>query len=491
MNNFLVIDRKDNVMIALNDFSKGDIVNKITLLDDITKGHKIALNDIGKDEKIIKYNASIGRAKEDIKKGSHVHIHNVITNLSDVNSYEYRPVFEEVKAKKENRIVNVYKRYNGDVGIRNEIWIIPTVGCVNAQARNIVDGFIKKYKIEGIDGVHTFPHPYGCSQMGDDHINTKLSLQNMVKHPNAGAVLVLGLGCENNQVSVFEETMGDYNKERVRFLISQEVSDEVEVGIKMLKELYDIVKHDKREPMPLSLVKVGLECGGSDGFSGITANPLIGKFSDYLITNGGTTVLTEVPEMFGSENILMRRAENIDVYQEIVDLINDFKNYYKKHDQVIYENPSPGNKKGGITTLEDKSLGCTQKAGYSKVVDVLRNTERIKKPGLNLLSAPGNDIVATTSLGISGCQLTLFSTGRGTPFGGFMPTIKISTSTELANRKPNWIDFDAGRLVNEKTMEELNEELINYVVRVINGEKTRNEINDFREIGIFKSGVTL
>lgn len=491
MNNFTVIHPSDNVMIALFDMKAGDVVNNITLKHDIIKGHKIALRNIEANEYILKYGVPIGRAKEPIAIGEHVHTHNVVTTLSDIIEYNYVPKFEDVVVKSKPRNVNVYKRKNGNFGIRNELWIVPTVGCVIAQVRQMIDTFNELYQPVDIDGVFTFNHPYGCSQMGDDHENTKIALQNITKHPNAGAVLVVGLGCENNQVKAFKESLGEYDEDRVQFLITQDVEDEIEIGVSMMKDLYEIMRKDKREEAPLSALRIGLECGGSDGFSGITANPLLGRFSDYIIENGGTTVLTEVPEMFGAETILMQRAENKEVYEDIVNLINDFKNYYKRHNQVIYENPSPGNKNGGITTLEDKSLGCTQKAGASKVTAVLGYTDIISKPGLNLLSAPGNDLVATTALGMTGCQLVLFTTGRGTPYGGFIPTMKISTNSDLAKRKANWIDFDAGRLVGELSMDELLEEFIDAVIDVINGKPTRNEINNFREIAIFKSGVTL
>jgi altronate hydrolase len=328
--------------------------------------------------------------------------------------------------------------------------------------------------------------------MGEDHENTKIILQDAVKHPNAGGVLVLGLGCENNQLSTFKETLGEDPEGRVEFLIAQEVEDEIEEGKKLLKKLYENMKNDRREEVSIKELKFGLECGGSDGFSGITANPLLGRFSDYVINYGGTTVLTEVPEMFGAETLLMERCENQEIFEKTVDLINEFKEYFQRHNQVIYENPSPGNKKGGITTLEDKSLGCTQKSGNSKVIDVVKYGEIIKKKGLNLLSAPGNDLVATTALAASGCHMVLFTTGRGNPYGGFVPTVKISTNSELARKKKRWIDFDAGKLLNDNmNLESLLEEFIDYIVEVANGKKCNNEKNNFMELAIFKSGVTL
>ncbi len=492
MNDYIIINEKDNVVVALRDFKKGEKIANVVLVDDLPRAHKAALKDIKKDENIIKYGYPIGHATKDILKGEHVHVHNTKTNLNDLFNYEYNPHFNEIHTIKKEATVDVYERKNGECGIRNELWIVQTVGCVSGQAHLIIDEFKRRYNPVDIDGVFTFNHPFGCSQMGNDHIMTRTILQDIVKHPNAGGVLVLGLGCENNQVSTFKETLGDYDEQRTKFLIIQEVSDEIEEGVKLLKELYDKMREDKRVTKPLSVLRIGLKCGGSDGMSGITANPLLGEFSDYLSINGGTTVLGEVPEMFGAEQILMARAENKEVFEKTVHLVNDFKQYFKNHDQVIYENPSPGNKKGGITTLEDKSLGCTQKSGHSKVCDVLKMGERIKKNGLNLLSTPGNDLVATTTLGAAGCQMVLFTTGRGTPFGGFVPTVKVATNSNLANYKPNWIDFNAGALVGEKTMTELLSDFIDLICDIASGRKeTCNEKNNFREISIFKDGVML
>ena len=489
---FLIIHKDDNVMIALMDLKAGQVIGGVTLKNDVLKGHKIALKDIPVNQDIIKYGFPIGHATTHIQQGEHVHVHNLSTNLNDVLAYEYQPQFESYDVKPKNRDIYVYRRGNGEVGIRNELWIVPTVGCIVGQTKQLADLFLKEVNPDiSFDGIHLFGHQFGCSQMGDDHENTKETLQNIAKHPNAGAVLVLGLGCENNQVKAFRESFGSYDPNRVKFLVMQEVEDELEAGLAVLKELYEAMKDDKREKADISELKIGLKCGGSDGLSGITANPLLGKLSDYVTYHGGTSVLTEVPEMFGAEKILMRRAKDNTVFDKTVHLINDFKAYYKKNDQVIYDNPSPGNKNGGISTLEDKSLGCTQKAGLSVVCDVLGQTDRLKTKGLNLISAPGNDLVSVTTLGMSGCQLVLFSTGRGTPFGGFIPTIKVSTNTEIYKKKPNWIDFNAGSLTEGVDMDTLLEQFIDFIVEVVNGKKTRNEINHFREIGIFKTGVIL
>jgi altronate hydrolase len=495
MNKFLKIHPADNVCVAIDDLSEGSVLKvddkNLIIQSPVPTGHKFALRDISVNENVIKYGYPIGHATEDIPAGSHVHTHNVKTNLHDNLQYEYRPVQMPSAAFASDLQIRAYKRYDGNAGIRNELWIVPTVGCVNGQAQAIVDRVKKELDTSHIDDVRVYTHNYGCSQLGDDHINTQKALAALAKHPNAGGVLVLSLGCENNQQADFKKAMGQWDEERVRFLIAQEVEDEIETGFLLMKELSERMKRDKREALPLSCLKVGLKCGGSDGFSGITANPLVGRFSDRLIACGGSTVLTEVPEMFGAETILMSRAANRPVFDKTVALINNFKEYFRKYDQPVYENPSPGNKKGGITTLEDKSLGCTQKGGSATVVDVLDYTQPISVSGLNLLNAPGNDLVAASSLALSGCQLVLFTTGRGTPFGSFVPTMKISTNTRLYNFKKNWIDFNAGTLLENETMEDALQRLVRFIIDVADGKKLKHEITGFKEIAIFKTGITL
>jgi len=496
MRDFIKLHTLDNVVIALKPLSAGHMLlvddEEITLSSDVKQGHKIAIKNIQQTGNVVKYGFPIGHATSDIVIGDHVHTQNTKTNLGEQLDYQYTPELEEKTVELLNREVNVYSRKNGEVGIRNELWIIPTVGCINKMAVRVKDSLMREIGPlpVTVDGVFVFEHSYGCSQMGDDHTTTKEILQNIVKHPNAGAVLVIGLGCENNQIAEFRDTLGEFDQDRIKFMIAQNHDDEIAAGTEIALGLFDLMKNDIRVPKPLSTLRIGLECGGSDGFSGITGNPLLGYFSDFLIGQGATTVLTEVPEMFGAETILMNRCESKEVFDKTVRLINDFKQYYEDNNQVCYENPSPGNKDGGITTLEDKSLGCTQKAGTSNVVDVLFYTERLKKNGLNLMQGPGNDLVATTALGAAGCHMVLFTTGRGTPYGGFIPTVKISTNTALAERKPHWIDFNAGRMLTEST-EYVLEDFINYVIDLCNGKWTHNEEKNYREIAIWKFGVTL
>ncbi|PHI30448.1 UxaA family hydrolase [Budvicia aquatica] len=496
MQSFIKIHPLDNVAVALCDLEQSQQLELgdrfITLQQPVARGHKIALNPIARGQNIVKYGLPIGHALVDIAEGESIHSQNIKTNLNEIDEYQYQPTPIELMPQIPDRDVQLYRRNNGLVGIRNELWIIPTVGCVNGIARQIQQRFLKENNgAEDIDGVHLFSHPFGCSQLGEDHENTRTMLQNMVRHPNAGAVLVIGLGCENNQVDAFRETMGEVDDQRTRFMICQQQDDEVEAGVERLQALYQAMRNDRRTRGKLSELKFGLECGGSDGLSGITANPLLGRFSDYVIANGGTSVLTEVPEMFGAERILMSHCRDQATFEKTVSMVNDFKRYFIDHQQPIYENPSPGNKAGGISTLEEKSLGCTQKAGQSAVVDVLKYGERLKTPGLNLLSAPGNDAVATSALAGAGCHMVLFSTGRGTPYGGFVPTVKLATNSEIAAKKPHWIDFDAGKLIHGTDMDTLLQEFVDLIVNIANGQQARNEINDFRELAIFKSGVTL
>ncbi|ABR34010.1 UxaA family hydrolase [Clostridium beijerinckii] len=495
MKEIIKINEKDNVVVALRDLSKSEIIEvenkKIEIKEDIKRGHKVAISDFKVNDNVIKYGYPIGHAIKDISIGEWIHTHNIKTNLDGIMEYNFNQQLKQVSIENRNLTFDGYKRANGNVGIRNELWIVPTVGCVNGIGERIIEKFKEDVKPVGIDSVEIFKHNYGCSQLGDDHANTRTMLGNLVKHPNAGGVLVLGLGCENNTMAEFIESLGEYDSTRIKFLVSQEVSNEIEEGAKILRELYENMKDDKRESVSLSNLKVGLKCGGSDGFSGITANPLVGSFSDFLVAQGGTTILTEVPEMFGAETILMNRAKDNETFDKTVHLINDFKEYFMAYNQPIYENPSPGNKAGGITTLEDKSLGCTQKSGDSTVVGVLKYGETLKTNGLNLLSGPGNDLVAASALAAAGCHMVLFTTGRGTPFGTFVPTMKISTNTPLYNLKPHWMDFNAGTLVEDKTLSEVTEEFIKYVVEVANGKYVNNEINKFKELAILKQGVTL
>lgn len=490
------INPADTVIVCLRPMHQGEIIEvdhqQITLLEDVPMGHKVLIRDTQKGEDIIKYGYPIGHACQDLKAGQWVNEHNLATNLSGKLTYEYHPVESKANVQPDHRTFNGYVRKNSEVGIRNEIWIVPTVGCVNGVAERLARQLEQETKLEGVDAVFAWHHNYGCSQLGDDHENTRKILRDIVLHPNAGAVLVVSLGCENNQPDTFMQSLGDYDEERIKLLVTQQVEgDEIEAGMKMLRELYQVAKNDQRQVCPIHELRVGLKCGGSDGFSGITANPLVGAFSDYLVGQGGTSILTEVPEMFGAETILMNRCEMPALFEQTVKLINDFKDYYLSHGEPVGENPSPGNKAGGISTLEEKALGCTQKCGSMPVKGVLDYGSRLTTKGLNLLSAPGNDLVASTALAAAGCQMVLFTTGRGTPFGTFIPTMKISTNSELFNNKPKWIDFNAGELLEGKSMEVVLHAFIDKIIAIANGERTHNEENGYREISIFKNGVTL
>ena len=497
MKGYLKINANDNVAVVLADvLTAGDVVEvdgqRVVVQQEVARGHKVALVDMCAGQQVVKYGYPIGHLTQAVNAGEWIHTHNLKSDLCDNLKYTYTPKSYDVEFQRDDNLrVMGYLRASGEMGIRNELWIVPTVGCVNGQAQAIAERLKRECDCSHLDDVRVYTHNYGCSQLGDDHANTQRALAALIKHPNAGGVLVLGLGCENNQLASLKEVMGEWDEDRVRFLVAQEVEDEVDMGVQLCRELVEKMRMDRREPLPLSYLRIGLKCGGSDGLSGITANPLVGRFSDWLIAQGGTTILTEVPEMFGAETILMNRAASEDVFEDTVRLINSFKEYFREYGQPIYENPSPGNKQGGITTLEEKSLGCVQKGGVQMVVGVLDYCERVERQGLNLLRAPGNDLVATSALALSGCQLVLFTTGRGTPFGAFVPTMKISTNTSLAKFKSSWIDFDAGALVEQTAADEVLNGLIDKVIATSNGERVRHEEVGAKELAIFKSGVTL
>jgi altronate hydrolase len=492
------IHPQDNVAVALQEIPAGAVVEvgprRIRAADAIPVGHKIALELIPKGQVVVKYGYPIGRATIDIAPGEWVHTHNLKTDLEEDVDYAYEPFPAETREGLDDGTTFLgYRRADGRTGTRNEIWIVNTVGCVNQSAMKIAQRAHAMFAGHGVDGVYTFTHPFGCSQLGDDLKYTQRVLAGLVRHPNAGGVLILGLGCENNALQLFLEEVGDYDPERIRFFNSQEVADEIEEGLKAVGEIFEVVKEDRRTVRPLSELIVGMKCGGSDAFSGITANPLVGRISDRLVAGGATVILTEVPEMFGAEQILMNRCASESVFADTVRLINDFKSYFRRYDQPIYENPAPGNKEGGITTLEEKSLGCILKGGHSTVTQVLSYGEQATEKGLVLLQAPGNDGVSTTAEVVAGASLVLFTTGRGTPLGTPVPTLKIASNSVLAQRKPNWIDFDAGRLLSEDvSLDDLSAELFDLVLRAASGEyRARNEVNDYREISIFRDGVTM
>lgn len=493
MEKIIKIHKDDNVAVAIEELKKGDkfIVNgeEIEAAMSVPAGHKVALCDMEEKTPVIKYGCAIGYTISKIAKGEWIHTHNIKTGLGDLLTYTYEPVGAKLEASKKAYFMG-FERKDGKAGVRNEIWIIPTVGCVNniatamaKQAASLVKG--------SVEDVAAFPHPYGCSQMGEDQEHTRQILADLVNHPNAGGVLVLGLGCENSNIDELKKYIGDYDGKRVKFLVCQESDDEMADGLRLIKELMAHASVMKRTKISAEKLIIGLKCGGSDGFSGITANPLVGRFSDRLISMGGTTILTEVPEMFGAETLLMNRCEDETLFHKTVDLINDFKNYFKSHNQTIYENPSPGNKKGGISTLEDKSLGCTQKSGSAPVKGVLSYGETVKETGLNLLSAPGNDLVAATALAAAGAQMVLFTTGRGTPFASPVPTVKISSNSRIAGKKSGWIDFNAGVLTEGADMDSTAEKFFSFVLEVASGKQVRSEEAGFHDMAIFKQGVTL
>lgn len=491
------VNAGDNVAVAARDLEKGSHMAlgecEITVLQDIPVGHKLALQDMEAGGKIIKYGSVIGNATCSIKKGEWVHSHNMATNLDGLLSYEYHPVKWEASKRIANRqsTFSGYRRADGRVGVRNELWIIPTVSCVNTTIRKIEAEAKQRWK-GSMEGIFAFPHNAGCSQLGDDFAVTQRILSSIIRHPNAGGVLLVSLGCENNDLQHFLPVLGEYDKDRIKTLVTQDVEDEVEEGVRLIGEILKAMEKDEREECPVSELTIAFKCGGSDAFSGISANPLCGKISDTVCGFSGTAVLSEVPEMFGAETFLMDRSDKRETFDKVVELINGFKEYYMGYDQPIYENPSPGNLRGGISTLEEKSLGCIQKGGHAVITDTLAYGQRAEKKGLNLMIGPGNDSVSITNLLASGAQILLFTTGRGNPLATAIPTIKIASNTSLAERKHSWIDFNAGVILEGTDFEDAADQLWEKVIRVASGQElTKNEQNGYREIMIFKDGVML
>lgn len=488
------VDPRDHVATVLRDIAAGETLDlhgmTIVARAAVPKGHKIATRSVSAGEDVLKYGWPIGRALVDIAIGDHVHVHNVATRLEGVEDFAWTPTRPEPRGETEARTFDGYRRKNGRAGTRNEIWVLCTVGCVANTARRIAEKANQRFAGR-VDGVFAFPHPFGCSQLGDDLTHTRKLIAALAGHPNAGGVLLLGLGCENNQLKALLESAPEIDRDRLRSFTTQMVEDELEDGLAAVEALVEIAERDRREPIPVSELVVGLKCGGSDGFSGVTANPLVGRIADKVADAGGTPVLTEIPEVFGAEGVLLARAASREVFDQAVRVIDDFKRYFIANNQPIYENPSPGNIAGGITTLEEKSLGAVQKGGRAPLVEVLRYGERVGPHGLTLLEAPGNDAVSSTALTAAGATVILFTTGRGTPLGFPAPTLKIASNTGLAQRKPGWIDFDAGQVLAGVAMETAAASLMDLVIATASGKATKAELNGEREIAIWKSGVTL
>ena len=489
----LRIHADDHVATLLEPVIAGECVlvgeARLVASTDIPKGHKIALTTIREGAEVVKFGFPIGRATAAIRAGDHVHNHNLATALAGALDYRFRPVDRPSSEASGERSFLGYVREGGRVGTRNEIWILPTVGCVGRTAERIAAEGGRRHPDE-VDGVHAFPHPYGCSQLGDDLDATRKMLAALASHPNAGGVLLIGLGCESNQIGRLLEEVPAVNRERIRTLVAQSAGDEVGEGLALVAELAAKAAMDRRVPVGLDKLVLGVKCGGSDGFSGLTANPLVGRMSDRVTTAGASVILTEIPEIFGAEQMLMDRAESEAVFDEVVRVVNDFKRYFLSHGEPVSENPSPGNIAGGITTLEEKSLGAVQKAGHAIVSDVRRYGERIRRAGLTLLEAPGNDAVSSTALAASGATMILFTTGRGTPLGFPVPTVKIASNSELAQRKPGWIDFDAGQVLTDG-FEVAEAALLDRIIATASGAETAAERNGEREIAFWKRGVTL
>lgn len=494
----LCIDPGDDVAVALRALTAGEVVrvagHDVTLVEAIGRGHKIAVRDLAAGAVVLKYGFPIGQATIPIVRGAWVHTHNLATCLAGVDAAAPVPrtssAPERGGGSADAATFLGYRRDDGRVGTRNEIWVLCSVGCVANTARRIAELGATRHAGR-VDGIHAYTHVFGCSQLGDDLANTRRVLAALASHPNVGGVLLVGLGCESLQLAQLLEEFGVDASARLRSFNTQQVDDEIEAGLAALDELVEIAAQDRRTPCPLADLVVGLKCGGSDGFSGIAANPLVGRVADRVNAAGGATILTEIPEIFGAEHLLIQRAVDADVALGIDALVRRFKRYFLDHGEPVSENPSPGNLAGGITTLEEKSLGAVQKGGSAAVTGVLDYGRRVHGPGLTLLEAPGNDAVSSTALVAAGATVLLFTTGRGTPLGFPVPTVKIASNSPLAQAKPRWIDFDAGAVLEGEPIDAAAARLFDLVLRIASGEPARNELNGERQIALWKTGVTL
>ncbi|MDP1559944.1 MAG: altronate dehydratase family protein [Pirellulaceae bacterium] len=517
---FARLHPQDNVVVSLQGSETGSpweeelanggpdraVGTTVVAMEPIPAGHKMAIRPIAAGQWVIKYGLPIGLAQTDIAVGQRVHVHNVKTGLDagiatqpDWEPLPAAPLTTPILTTGDdpNQFLG-YLRENGQVAIRNEIWILNTVGCVNQTAQQLAAWANRTLvgRVPNLDGVYAFSHPYGCSQLGDDLQATRNILSGLTRHPHAAAVLFLGLGCENNQLQMQLDAIGPEALKKVRWFSTQDVSDEMEQGRQWLTEMAQQISRYTRQPLPANKLILGMKCGGSDGFSGLTANPLLGRIADWHCAMGGTSLLTEVPEMFGAEPVLLGRCDQPSTRTAVDQMIETFKDYFRQHDQPISENPSPGNKDGGLTTLEEKSLGCVQKGGTAALIKQCvpyGGQASAELGGLGMVNGPGNDGVSITALTAAGAHLVLFTTGRGTPMGAPAPTMKIATNPTLAKQKPGWIDFSAGDFITgTATLDELRDRLWEQILRVASGQQeAKNELNGYREIAIWKIGVTV
>ncbi len=500
MGKLLQIRREDTVAVALSPVMAGETVaysggSQVTALEDIRQGYKIALQSIAKGQDVVKYGCFIGKATEDIQTGQCVHIHNMKSGLTGHITYEYEPDVRPLPPALPETFQG-YRREDGRAAVRNELWIIPGVGCVDDLCMRLAQENQALTRQYGLDGLYAFPHPYGCSQLGEDNQMTRQLLASLVNHPNAGGVLVVSLGCENNIPAEFQEAVkqaaGDsFSPDRVKFLVCQEVEDEMALGADLLEDLARYASRFRREPVPVSELVIGMKCGGSDGLSGVTANPLLGAVGDLVAARGGSTMITETPEMFGAEGMLLPRCVSRQVFDQAMEMLNEYREYFLKHGQPVYGNPAPGNYEGGISSLEDKSCGCVQKGGSAPIVDVIPYGSQIRRKGLTLLAGPGGDLVSATNLTAAGAHMVLFTTGRGTPYSTAAPTVKVATNTPLYEKKTSWMDFNAGVVAEGTSLEQAAWKLYRQILGVAGGEKTKGEQMGYRRIAIFKNGVTV
>ncbi len=483
MKDFIRLDADDNVVTATHALEVGvEVADGKKTIQLIPSGHKVAIRAIPKGDQIRKYAQMIGVASDHIAPGEHVHTHNcdfVATN----QNYEFGTDMRDVTPATGDTFMG-YKRENGAVGTRNYIAIVTSVNCSATAARRIADAFgpeeLAAYP--NVDGVVAFVHGTGCGMAsdGDGFEALQRVMWGYAKHPNHAGVLMVGLGCEMNQIDWLLEAYGLKASETFQVMNIQNVAGlqkTIDMGIAKVRAMLPIANEAKREPCPVSDLKVALQCGGSDAWSGITANPALGYACDLLAAQGGTGVLAETPEIYGAEHLLTRRAVSEDVGKKLIGLVEWWKDYTARNKGSMDNNPSPGNKKGGLTTILEKSLGAAAKGGTSPLTGVYKYAEPVTAKGFTFMDSPGYDPASVTGQIAGGCQVVVFTTGRGSAFGSKpSPTIKVSTNTTMYERMTDDMDVNAGdMLLGDVTLEEKGREIYEMILRVASGEASKSE----------------
>ena len=485
MDKFVRLRAEDNVVIASMVLGRGDEVEGLTLCDPIPVGHKIATQALAKGSAVRKFGQIIGYAAEDIVAGAHLHTHNIEFRPTE-GAYEFGTDLSSVLqvSEAEQDHFMGYKRANGIVGTRNYIAIVTSVNCSATAARRIADAFgpAELAAYPNVDGVVAFVHGTGCGMAGNGEGFEALQrvMWGYARHPNHGGVLMVGLGCEMNQIDWLLEAYGIEQGPLFQTMNIQNVAGlqkTIDTGIEKVKAMLPLVNDISRTKCPASELKVALQCGGSDAWSGVTANPALGEACDLLAAQGGTGVLAETPEIYGAEHLLTRRAVDQATGERLVGMIKWWENYTARNHGSMDNNPSPGNKQGGLSTILEKSLGAAAKGGTSPLMGVYKYAEPVRAKGFTFMDSPGYDPASVTGQIAGGCNIVCFTTGRGSAFGSKpAPTIKLATNTTMYQRMTDDMDINCGDILSDQiSVQEKGRQIYEMILRVASGEQTKSE----------------